>query len=149
MTDPALLADHRFLRDFTPEEVGSVAEVASPCELKAGASVWECGAKRSGLYLIVRGRVELSRATEFPERRVVMGIFGPGSVVGETIFFGSTGGSLTALAMEPTTLAEIDEAGIEKLAAINSGAYDKLMRAVLKVLSKRLVQAYERMSSVF
>lgn len=149
MTEPARLADHKLLGGFSPEEVNAVAAVASARTLGAGEPVWECGAESSGLFLILRGKVELSRATEFPERRVVMGIFGEGSVVGETLLFGATGQNLTALAMGPVELAEISPEALEKLESVHPAAYARLLRAVLKVVSRRLVQAYERMSSVF
>lgn len=137
------------LAAFDDVDAGALLAVAALKQVGPGESAWDADEAKRGLVVILEGRVELSLPTEFPERRVVMGIFGPGSVVGETNVFGGNGGKLIALAIEPATIAEL---GAERLAALAENhptTHVKLLLGLVKILSRRVGQAYERMSSVF
>lgn len=137
------------LAAFDDADAAAFLSVASVKEVGAGQAAWDADEAKRGLVIILAGRVELSLPTEFPERRVVMGIFGPGSVVGETNVFGGNGGKLIALAVEPATLAELSAERLAAMAESHPATHGKLLHGLLKVLSIRIGKAYERMSSVF
>lgn len=149
MTNAAGVPRKAALAAFDDGDCAALLSSARVNTVAAGASVWVADVNARGLVVILAGRVELSLPTEFPERRVVMGIFGPGSVVGETYVFGGNGEKLIALAIEPATVAELDAGELAALSSSAPETHKKLMLGLLKVLSRRIGQAYERMSSVF
>ena len=103
----------------------------------------------AALGVVLSGRLEISRPTEFPERRVVMGLLGPGAMVGETRFFGGEGCSDIITALEPTRVALLGESAWTKLMAESPSDHAVLVKAALRTMALRLCKAYGRMSEVF
>lgn len=149
MTDTLTLLPEGVLDGFLPDEVLALRALLKEVSVKASDPLWGEGEGAKTLYLIIEGRVELSRPTEFPERRVIMGLFGPGSVVGETGFFSGTDSGLKAFALEDTRLATLGREGLDSLFNANPSAHAKLLGGVLRAMAKRLDSSYARMSSVF
>lgn len=129
---------------ISPGDMEAIRALAGEAFLKEGESFLA-----GSLGIILEGRMELSRPTEFPERRVVMGILGPGRLVGETSFFGGMEFSLDTRAMEPSSILVIDQNAFDRLAEENPGVHMRLVMTALKALSIRLFKSYERLSSVF
>lgn len=130
--------------ELNAEDIAAIGRLAGEVRLGEGEPLGP-----GGLGLVLEGKMEISRPTEFPERRVVMGILGPGAIVGETSFFGGEEFTLVTRAMEPSRILFIGREAFTRLAEENPGVHQKLLFAALRALSIRLFKSYERISSVF
>lgn len=149
MIEAARLKQLASLWGFEDDDYHALAPLLTEKRLAAGDSVWSETTHRECLSLVLEGKVELSMATEFPERRVVMGLFSAGTIIGEIGAFTGSETKLTATAMELTIVAILPTIELKKLSSESHPTYMKLILSVLTLTSKRLLQAYERMSSVF
>jgi len=145
----AILQPAGVLAGFGDGELATLAGYLEATSLSPGEQLWPAGSGAERLFIVLSGRVELSRPTEFPERRVIMGLFGPGSVVGETGFFSGGDEGVLAFAVEKTEAAHIDGAGLTALARGAPEVHALLLAGVMRSMAKRLDRAYSRMSSVF
>lgn len=89
-----------------PQEIEVLAQAAVRIRKPAGAPILEEGHAPDGLYIVLRGRVNLVRAGEGHRDLILMSI-GPGDVLGETCAFDRTLNATAALAAVPVEVLRI------------------------------------------
>jgi len=87
------------------EELDQLCASASRVRKMAGSSILEEGQAPDGLYVILRGRVNLVR--EGQGRDLILSALGPGDVLGENCAFENQGSSTAAIAATPAELIRI------------------------------------------
>lgn len=89
-----------------PQEIEVLAQAAVRIRKPAGAPILEEGHAPDGLYIVLRGRVNLVRAGEGHRDLILMSV-GPGDVLGETCAFDRTLNATAALAAVPVEVLRI------------------------------------------
>lgn len=88
-----------------PEEVESLAAASSRLRKTSGSTLVEEGAPAEGVYIVLRGRVNLVR--EGAGRDLILSSLGPGDVIGEGCAFDDTPMSTSAVTATPSELLHI------------------------------------------
>lgn len=103
--DPSLaaqIAEHRFLKDLTPEQLKVLTECAMQSHFNPGEVIFREGDPANCFYLIQEGKVLLESPVK--ERSpVTIGTIGPGDVLGWSWLFPPYYWHLDARAVEPTS----------------------------------------------
>ncbi len=104
------------------------------------------------LYAVQSGMVRVYGRVELEGRcRVRPGLseLGPGSVFGEFNLFAATPRSATVVAVEPTTLLQLDGSRLEACLQRHPELGFRLLRGLYQVLVSRLRQADRRIEGLF
>lgn len=99
----------------------------------ARAVVLREGTPSDGLYLVLRGRVNLVRAAE-GGRDIILASLGPGEVFGEGCVVAGSSATTTALTATPVELARVPAELMRELIGQDAGLTMRLM----KILARRL-----------
>jgi CRP-like cAMP-binding protein len=89
-----------------PEEIEMLAQSAVRLRKPGGAVLVEEGRVPDGLYVVLRGRVNLVREGE-GGRDLILSALGPGEVLGETCAYDPSGMSTAAVTATPTELLRV------------------------------------------
>ncbi len=89
-----------------PEEVDTLARSVVRVRKGSGTVLLREGQPADGLYVVLRGRVNLTRAAE-GGRDIILASLGPGDVFGETAALDGVGASTTAITAVASDLARI------------------------------------------
>ncbi len=117
-------------------------------KIAAGDEIWQEGSSGEFAAFIFSGQVEERKATEFG-RQVVVGIYGPGTIVGEPGIIDRQPRAATAAALEETFLLLLTGEKLQELLAANPVLGAKLLQGMVIALSARLRQCFGRMASIF
>jgi len=136
-------------RDFDAAEMGSILEFCEQLSVPAGEVLWSEGFGENYAAFILKGRVGIRKQTDFDGRHVVVGIYTPGSVVGELCLLTDKPRSVSAAAMEPTELVVLHNHRFEALIEHHPLLGLRLLRHIFLSTSQRLTKSYERIASMF
>lgn len=100
----------------------------------ARSSLVRDGHSCDGLYIVLRGRVNLVRAAE-GGRDLILGSLGPGEVFGEGCVFESTAATTSAVSATPVELARVPAELMRDLVRQEPGIAMKLMQVMGRRLS--------------
>ena len=95
------------------ETLARIAAAATPRRYAKGAVLYRSGTSADGLYLVMSGRVRVSRETETHVE--LLHTEGPGGVLGEIPVFGGGPFPATATAAEPTRCAYLPIRAVQRL----------------------------------
>jgi CRP/FNR family cyclic AMP-dependent transcriptional regulator len=144
-----LKEDYRFFHYLDKAETAVVTEYLQCRFVTAGEVLWYEGDASNAAAFVVDGRVEIKKQTEFAGKHVIVGIYGPGSIVGELCLLSSETRAVTATALVDTSLLMLPLDRFEKLLAEHPELGAKLLKGMFLALSARLRKSYERLASVF
>ncbi|NIO16924.1 MAG: cyclic nucleotide-binding domain-containing protein [Deltaproteobacteria bacterium] len=99
--------------------------------------------------LILSGKIEIKKDTDFAGKQVVIGILSEGSVVGEMWLLEDHPGPVTAVAVEDSILLMMSRQNFNTLIENDPVMGVKLLKGVLLSTSIRLRKAYDRMAAIF
>jgi len=116
--------------------------------VEAGRTLWEENAPQGFLALIVSGKVESLKETEFG-RPFVTGLYSAGTVVGEDGFLSGRPRHATVKAVARSELLTISRDDFERLAQEQPALAVKILACLNSLLSGRLHNAMERLATVF
>ncbi len=106
MTSEEMLACTDPFMASRPEEVDTLARSVVRLRKGSGTVLLREGQPVDGLYVVLRGRVNLTRAAE-GGRDIILASLGPGDVFGETAALDGVGASTTAITAVATEVARI------------------------------------------
>ncbi len=95
------------------------------------------GDRDQAAYVIESGNAEVS--IERPNGKIVLGVRGPGDIVGEMAIFGGACRSATVRALEPCDLRVLSQETLEKAMA----EADPVLRSLVNVMAERFRQTLE------
>ncbi|MBN2427807.1 MAG: cyclic nucleotide-binding domain-containing protein [Deltaproteobacteria bacterium] len=114
----------------------------------SGSFLWREGDSDNTLALIVSGQVSLMKETGFKDRRIVVGVYNPITLVGEISFIDGHQRALTAKATQDTEMFLLSRKNFEKLVGDYPHLGKKVIRGLLYLFSTRQRTLLERMSAV-
>ncbi len=145
-----------------PAEIEALALAATRVRKPAGAPLVDDGAAPDGIYIVLRGRVNLVRGAQ-GGRDLILMTMGPGDVLGETCAFDRSGTATAAIAAvpvealrigadvlaahlrrEPETMTRLMQLVAEKLHDLESVASSLALHDVEERLRRTLVRLAQR-----
>jgi CRP-like cAMP-binding protein len=129
---PAQLAQG-WLRDAPSELLAEIAPATRVITYPDGECIHPHGGQAQGMFLIVRGRVRISRTTD-AGTELVYGVLRPGEWFGEIALIDGRGRTHSAHAQGPTTLVLLGSAAFARVVA----AYPAGMWALMQQLCERI-----------
>ncbi len=121
-----LLGNIPLFATCTKRQLGQVAALTVPAELKKGTVLTRQGAAGGLAFVIVTGRAEMVRGGK---RRVLLG---PGDVVGELSLIDGEPRSATVTAISDLEVLELDRADLLKLMAKAPPVTRKLLESLAR-----------------
>ena len=125
-------------RNFSPAEIGAVADLAQALELGRGQPLFRQGDPSTACYVVVRGAVEVTGMQNGRRHRV--GVLGPGRLCGLNALIESRPHSMSAVARERATLLEIGKAAFERL----FNGTDRVAARFQNAIAQELLEALAR-----
>jgi len=99
--------------------------------------------------LVISGRLEVKKQTEFEGRQFIVAILSRGAFVGELTLMDRLPRSATVQALEDTELLVLHRDAVERLTHEQPETAIALLRAINHILSLRLRKSVERMAAIF
>lgn len=124
-----------------------------PCYLeekrmKAGEILCTEGDSCDFIAFIISGRLEIGKKTEYGEKQVILAIYGEGSMIGESSVIDELPISVTAIALEDTTLGILSRENLNKLLDSNPTVGLKFLKGMYLTVTIRLRKSFERLASI-
>ena len=141
-----------FSRYFGEAEMERICRLFKTKGLRKGEVLFHEGDPGDFIAFLVSGRLEVKKRTEFPDKHFVVAMFGPGSFVGEMAIAGGEDGhrrTVTVTAIEDSTLAVLDRGDFDKILEEFPHSSARLLRAMLRIVGRRLNGANERLAAIF
>ena len=129
------LAALPLLQDLPPSCRAALAASGKLATFPRDATILREGERAESLFIVLRGRVKMSRATPIG-RNVILALFGPGEVFGAVAALVSRTADATMTALEETQCLEIERAALFQLFGREPG----LLEQILPVLARLLVE---------
>ncbi len=139
----------RFFRYLGEDDLDELKVFLDCRWAKAGEVLWREGDADSFIVFVATGRVEEKKQTEFEDKQVVVGVYGPGSVVGEFGILDGRSRPFTTVALEDSGLLMLSRENFERLTALNPPLGVKLLKGILFATTTRLKKAFDRLASIF
>lgn len=134
---------------LAPEDNRRLLDYLSCATAKAGDRLWNEGDDCGDLAFIVSGKLEIRKQTEFAGKDVIVGVYGPGSIVGELCVLQGVPRSVGVVALSDCELLLLSAENFEILAAEAPDLAIRLLKGMLLTVSTRLSKAFERLAAVF
>jgi CRP/FNR family cyclic AMP-dependent transcriptional regulator len=131
-----------FLSDEDFENLSSFFECK---DIPAGETLWKEEDPFDYIAIIVSGRVEIKKETEYKGKNVILGIYSKGALC----ILDDSLRKVTAVALEDVSLAIITRENVDKLIAIYPGLGAKLLKGMLLTVSDRLRKSFDRIVTFF
>lgn len=146
-TTVELLRELGIFRELSDEELAKVAELAVEKSYAAGEYVFHEGEPGNRLFVIVEGRVRISRQIPGAGEEA-LAVLDPGAMFGEMSVFDRSERSTDAIAHVATRLITIARPEFEMLLDFDRELAQKVLWAVVRMLSGRLRATNESLRSV-
>src|ERR1051326_3734742 len=132
----SLLSDHPFSKDFWPEHIASLADMAGEVHFHPGELIFHEGDHSSLFYILVEGNVALEVLS--PGRPVRVATLYGGEVLGWSSVTGDNGKQFQARALEDVHALAFDGSRLRHACEEDYAFGFWFMRAILSVMSERL-----------
>jgi len=131
------LLDLAFMQGLDADQLDRIAQIATPVQWGAGATVYREGDRDPFFYVVEAGRIALEIAV--PGRgRVVILTVGPGEMFGWSSVFHTRPKTASARTIEPVKAFALDACRLRELCDADSRLGYLLTRRILEVVAERL-----------
>ena len=132
---------------------GNDAEALLPyleaCEIARGETLWKEGDESAFAAIILSGRFEEKKSTEFADKQIVVGLYGKGSMIGVSSLLGDLPRPLTAVCFERARLLTLSRERFGTLQQEKPQAAMQLLKGATLTLSIRLRKSFDRLAAIF
>jgi CRP/FNR family cyclic AMP-dependent transcriptional regulator len=135
-----LLSEADIFRGLSPEDLREIGRMTTMTTARKGRILYEPDSSREVLFILKKGRVQLSRVAE-DGRRLVTAILEAGAVFGEMELLSQRMGGGTAEALEDSTLCAMSRNDLERLIITKP----RVALNVLQLLASRNAELEERL----
>lgn len=136
----SLLSEADIFRGLSPEDLREIERMTTMTTARKGRILYEPDSSREVLFILKKGRVQLSRVAE-DGRRLVTAILEAGAVFGEMELLSQRMGGSTAEALEDSTLCAMSRNDLERLIITKP----RVALNVLQLLAFRNAELEERL----
>lgn len=138
----------RFFSFLQETELDEIAPYFECRQVPQGQYLWKQNASGNHVALIINGRVEVRKETEF-KGTVVVGIYSRGASVGELSLLDGSPRAESVLAIDPVDLVFLTRESFQRLIAEHPPTGVRLLKGLLMTVSRRLNKSFERLAAIF
>jgi CRP-like cAMP-binding protein len=135
----SMLERVQLFRDFSRDDIQTIAGYARAYEVKQGEIIFREGEKGQYMCLIVEGKIGVLKESDNRERKTIATIR-PGKTMGEMSMLDELPHSATAVANEDVKLVMITRMNFEKLVDAHPALGVKILKKIARLMSLRLRQ---------
>ncbi|NWF52091.1 MAG: cyclic nucleotide-binding domain-containing protein [Nitrospirae bacterium] len=131
------------------EDVEKIAPYFELNTYSEGDVVFKEGDPGDFIGLVISGKLEVKKQTEFKGKQVIIALLTKGALVGELSIFDRHKRSATVEAVEKTTMLILMNDKLDTLMQEHPCTGIKILKGLLRILSLRLRKATERLTHIF
>ncbi len=131
------------------DDAAALAPYLECRQAAAGEVLWREGDSCQFLAFIVAGRLDVTKETELAGKKVIVGVYGRGSVAGELCIMDGSPRAVTATALEETSLLLLSRAHLEELLKKDPPLGIKVLKGLLLAVTIRLKKSFDRLLALF
>jgi len=131
-----------FLSD---EDIENLSAFFESKHIPEGETLWKEGDPFDYIAVIVSGRVEIKKETEYKGKNMILGIYSRGALC----ILDDSVKKVTAVALEDVSLAIITQENLDRLIDTDPGLGAKLLKGMLLTVSDRLRKSFDRIVAFF
>jgi CRP-like cAMP-binding protein len=137
MIKPEVLSQQVLLQDIGAEELNKIANITRQVTIKKGEPLFKEKEATQGLWLIVKGKIEISRVTADGWRQTLV-VLPAGHFFGELSILENRRHVASAVALEDTELLLIPKEDFEKMMEEDCGLAVHIIKRIAIVMSKNI-----------
>jgi CRP/FNR family cyclic AMP-dependent transcriptional regulator len=134
---------------FNQEELGQIGPYLEVIHLPAGAVFFKEGDPGNCLGIVISGRLQAKKQTEFHNNQLVLALLGRGSLVGELAMIDEDTRSASVVAVEDSDVVVLRRAALDAMLQAHPYIGIKLYKGICRILSIRLRTLSQRLSVIF
>jgi CRP-like cAMP-binding protein len=134
---------------LSKDDAAALAPYFSVRTLTSGEPLWQEGDTDSFVALILSGRCEEKKATEFAGKRFVVGVYGRGALLGENSLAGESCCPVSAVCLEDARLLSLSVESFATLQQDNPQLALRLLKATNQSMALKLQKVFERLAAIF
>ena len=115
----------------------------------SGECLWREGSRDNRMGLVLHGHVKLLKETENPGHPLILGIFGPGSLVIDFAFFNGALAETSAFAVDDLEIAYLSKRQFDEIQKEHPSLGNRVYSKALSSISDQLKHAYKRLEVFF
>lgn len=138
----------RFFSFLEEDELDDIAPYFECRQIPQGQFLWKENSPGNHVALIINGRVEVSKQTEF-KGNVVVGIYSGGASIGELNLLEGGNRAESALAVDHVDIVFLTRDSFRRLMTEHPSTGSKLLEGLLLTVSRRLKKSFERLAAIF
>lgn len=139
----------RYFRYLDKDDIEILKTCLTCKQLSAGEILWEEDAPGNSVVFIAAGRIEEKKNTEFAGKQVIVGVYGPGTVLGEFGILEDHPRAFTVVALDDTDLLVLRREDFDRLLVEHPRVGVGLLKGILLATTIRLEKSYDRLASIF
>jgi len=143
----AFLAGVSLFREFSPEQIGLLAERMSVRRLREAQTLFQEGDHGKEMFVVYQGRIVISKDVTGRIENVLT-VIGPGDFFGEMNVFGGLHRSATARAEADAVVLELDQESLRFIVERSPGAGLAFFAAMVREFSRRLSRTDDLVAEV-
>lgn len=154
--DPAIKRIIDELRDeanlfhlFDQEELAQIGPYLEVVHLPAGTVFFKEGDPGDCLGIVISGKLQAKKQTEFQNNQIVLALLGRGSLVGELAMIDEDTRSASVVAVEDSDVVVLRRAALESMLGEYPYIGIKLYKGICRILSIRLRTLSQRLAVIF
>ena len=141
--------EFKFFKTLTDDELSTFLGFCGTKQIDEGEILWKEGDEYHYAAFIVSGKIGIKKQTEFEGHHMIVGTFGPGSIVGELCILGDRPRSATAVVLEPVDAISLSSDSFEMMMSEYPKLALKLLKHIFSVTVGRLKSTTDRISRMF
>ncbi len=142
-----MLQHHELFGLLTPKEVERLSNVSGVVKLRKGERVYSEGIPASHLFVVLKGKVELSRPAK-GELCLLVDEVGEGGVFGVSSLTGGERYLLNAQCVEDSEVLKVESQTLRRILDENPVIGYDVQRMISQIFFKRYVNAMEKLRSI-
>jgi CRP-like cAMP-binding protein len=148
MLDTGELKNVLILKHLSDSGLKELAAVAEEREYGPGSTIFAEKSERDSLFIILSGRVRISKATHAGEQKSIATL-GAGGFFGEMALFDEYFRSATATAVGNVRALEISKEAFMKFLSSDAAAASKLMLEIMRTVAPRIRQTNRELVALY
>ena len=148
MPEPSELKKIKILSHLSASDLDKLVAVAEEKRFAAGEIIFEEGVEQDSLFIILSGKVLISKATQSGDRKSITTL-GAGSFFGEMALFDDFVRSATASASGEVSALEISKSAFMQFLSSDAAAASKLMLEIMRTVAPRIRQTNDELVALY
>jgi CRP-like cAMP-binding protein len=131
------------------DELNTIIPYFELIKYKAGETLFKEGDSGDYFAIVLSGKLEVKKETEFKGKAIVLAVLGKGSFTGELAMLDEQVRSATVVAIDDSELFILKRDNLEKFMQEHPHTGIKILKGIIRTMSIRLRKSVERMATIF